>query len=131
MEAGVAGDLPAADLASPIGDSLSRCRLVVRLFARPSPKDVHRRVVIGKDFALGLVARPGFQAVDDLDEVEVELQGILDPSGTFEEAILGETKLDLSKFDLDEGTNISYAVRVTDNRMLNLDPKEVASARSE
>ncbi len=43
--------------------------------------------------------------------------------------VMGNAKLDLSAFDLDEGANISYAVRVTDNRMLKLNPDDVASRK--
>ena len=37
--------------------------------------------------------------------------------------VSGKVQLDLSKLDLPEGTRISYAIRVTDNRMLDLDEK--------
>ena len=37
--------------------------------------------------------------------------------------VMGKTELDLKKLGLEEGKSISYAVRVTDNRMLEMDPE--------
>ena len=44
---------------------------------------------------------------------------------TMQKHVMATTKLDLKELGLEEGTDISYAVRVTDNRMLNLDPETV------
>jgi hypothetical protein len=86
-----------------------------------------------------------FEGHDDLGIVKAELavykenengeMELLDlqeiPLGEeqLEKHILGEVKLDLSKYELEEGSNISYSIRVTDNRMLNLDPEEVAAMK--
>ena len=39
--------------------------------------------------------------------------------------VLGKTELDLKELGLEEGKSISYAVRVTDNRMLEMDPESM------
>lgn len=39
--------------------------------------------------------------------------------------IMGEVQLDLKELNLPEGANISYAIRVTDNRELTIDPKSL------
>jgi hypothetical protein len=45
--------------------------------------------------------------------------------------VTGTTELDLKKLDLEEGASISYAVRVTDNRMLQIDPESMVAQHSE
>ncbi|MBC8351693.1 MAG: hypothetical protein H8E66_06870 [Planctomycetes bacterium] len=64
----------------------------------------------------------GEQRVLSVQEIPIDEQQL-------EKHILGEVQLDLSKFELDEGTNISYSIRVTDNRMLDLDPADVAARK--
>lgn len=44
--------------------------------------------------------------------------------------IMGKTQLDLKELRLKEGTNISYAIRVTDNRDLQLDREAMAARRA-
>lgn len=44
--------------------------------------------------------------------------------------IMGLTKLDMKELGLEDGQTISYAVRVTDNREVNLDPKDVEQQRA-
>lgn len=66
----------------------------------------------------------GEQEVMSIQEIPLDDQQL-------EKHILSEVQLDLSDYELDEGTNISYAVRVTDNRMLNLDPKDIAARKAE
>ncbi|MEJ7595737.1 MAG: hypothetical protein WKF77_29860 [Planctomycetaceae bacterium] len=39
--------------------------------------------------------------------------------------VIGKTELDLKELGLEEGKSISYAVRVTDNRMLEMDPEGI------
>ncbi|MFG0334783.1 MAG: hypothetical protein ACF8TS_15620, partial [Maioricimonas sp. JB049] len=41
--------------------------------------------------------------------------------------VMGETQLDLKKLGLEEGTQISYSVRVADNRDVELDPATLAA----
>ncbi|QDU38065.1 hypothetical protein Mal4_23850 [Maioricimonas rarisocia] len=45
--------------------------------------------------------------------------------------VMGETQLDLKKLGLEEGTQISYSVRVADNRNVDLDPETLASRIAE
>lgn len=70
-----------------------------------------------------------YQENEDGQMEELSVQKIPLDEQQLEKHILGEVQLDLSEYDLDEGTNISYAIRVTDNRMLNLDPEEVAAMK--
>ena len=44
--------------------------------------------------------------------------------------VMGSTQLDLSELGIEEGVNISYAVRVTDNRVVQLDTAESSSTQS-
>src|SRR3569623_1276968 len=44
--------------------------------------------------------------------------------------VMGITKLDLKELNLREGTNISYAIRVADNRDLQLDLEAMAARRA-
>ncbi|MBI1310888.1 hypothetical protein GC176_06230 [bacterium] len=44
--------------------------------------------------------------------------------------VMGNTQLDLKELGLKEGTNISYAIRVSDNRDLQLDPEAMAARRA-
>ncbi len=37
--------------------------------------------------------------------------------------VMGKTELNLKEFGLEEGSSISYAIRVTDNRLLEMDPE--------
>ncbi|MEO8498205.1 MAG: DUF4175 family protein, partial [Planctomycetota bacterium] len=66
----------------------------------------------------------------DGEREELAVQEIPLDEQQLEKHVLGTTKLDLSKFDLEVGKNISYAVRVTDNRMLNVNPEEVAAHKN-
>ena len=38
---------------------------------------------------------------------------------------MGKTKLDLKELDLKDGENITYSIRVTDNRDVNINPDEM------
>ncbi len=71
-----------------------------------------------------------YQEFENGDREVLRVQDIPLDEQQLEKHILGTAKLDLSEFALDDGTNISYAVRVTDNRMLNLDPKDAAARKS-
>ncbi|MCA9137892.1 MAG: hypothetical protein KDB00_14070 [Planctomycetales bacterium] len=44
--------------------------------------------------------------------------------------LLAKTQLDLKKLDIKEGQEISYAIRVTDNRMLNLSDQKLSAPNS-
>lgn len=44
--------------------------------------------------------------------------------------VMGKTQLDLKELGLEEGRNISYAIRVSDNRELQLDPEAIAKRRA-
>jgi len=44
--------------------------------------------------------------------------------------VMGETQLDLKELGLEEGRDISYAIRVSDNRDLQLDPEAIADRRA-
>lgn len=66
----------------------------------------------------------GDQKVLSVEEIPLDEQQL-------EKHILGTAKLDLSKFDLENGMKISYSVRVTDNRMLNLDRMDAASRNND
>ena len=49
----------------------------------------------------------------------------------FEKHVLTEAELDLKKLGVEEGTNISYTIRVTDTRMLEFDPDNMRSRMAE
>lgn len=44
--------------------------------------------------------------------------------------VMGKTQLDLKELGVEEGRNISYAIRVSDNRDLQLDPEAIAERRA-
>ena len=48
-----------------------------------------------------------------------------------ERHVLASTQLDLTKLNLEKGMNISYAVRVTDNRQVTVTPDAMTAQRSE
>ena len=64
----------------------------------------------------------GEQQILSVQEIPLDEQQL-------EKHVLGTAQLDLSAFDLDEGANISYAVRVTDNRLLNVDRETIRSRK--
>ena len=49
----------------------------------------------------------------------------------FEKHVMASTELDLKKLGVKEGTNISYTIRVTDTRMLEIDPDNMRARMSE
>lgn len=49
----------------------------------------------------------------------------------FEKHVLATTELDLNKLGVEEGTNISYTIRVTDTRMLEIDPDNMRARMAE
>ncbi len=49
---------------------------------------------------------------------------------TLQKHVMARTKLDLKEFGLEDGANISYSIRVTDNRMVDIDPNDVRKATS-
>ncbi|MGZ0171063.1 MAG: hypothetical protein ACKVHE_16020 [Planctomycetales bacterium] len=48
-----------------------------------------------------------------------------------EKHVLATTELDLNKLGVEEGTNISYTIRVTDTRMLEIDPDNMRAQMAE
>jgi hypothetical protein len=50
---------------------------------------------------------------------------------TLEQHVLASAQLNLKDLHLEEGMNVSYAVRVTDNRRVNISPEMMAAQRAE
>lgn len=44
---------------------------------------------------------------------------------TMQKHVMAKTKLDLKELGLEDGANISYSIRVTDNRMMEIDPDDM------
>jgi len=71
-------------------------------------------------------------ATEEGEEPEI-LEVIQIPLGDqeFEKHVLATTELDLNKLGVEEGTNISYTIRVTDTRMLEIDPDNMRARMAE
>lgn len=71
-------------------------------------------------------------AAEEGEEPEI-LKVIPIPLGDqeLEKHVLATTELDLNKLGVEEGTNISYTIRVTDTRMLEIDPDNMRARMAE
>ncbi len=65
-----------------------------------------------------------YETMEDGQQEVISVQEIPLGDQQLEKHILAKVQLDLSEFDLGEGMDISYSVRVTDNRMLNLEKND-------